>query len=129
MILEARDAFLSTRVRQTYGGYVHQQIRKLRSHEGDYFESKVKNRYMKHARHIVRLLFQCEQLLTTGVLDPVVPESEKDAIYNMGHEELEFIESYVDRHIRRIDSCKTSLPDEPDYDTINSVLLAIRRMN
>jgi len=129
LLLESRSAFLSTRVLQTYGGYVHQQVRKLRAHEGDYFESKVKNRYHKHARHIVRLLLQCEQLLTTGVLDPVVPESEKSAIYNMGDNTLSFIEKYVDRHIRRIDSCKTSLPAEPDYETINAVLLAIRRMN
>lgn len=129
LLVEARSAFLSTRVRQTYGGYVHQQVRKLRMHQGDYFESKVRNRYMKHARHIVRLLLQCEQLLECGWLDPVVPESEKSTIYNMGQQPLSFIERYVGRHIRRIDSCKTTLPDEPNYATINSVLLEIRGMN
>lgn len=129
LLISIRSALLSTRVRKTYGGYVHQQIHKLRIHEGDYFESKVRNRYMKHARHIVRLLLQCEQLLTTGILDPVVPESEKDTIYNMGHQSLEFIEKYVEQHICKIDSCDTVLPKEPNYDVINDTLLAIRKMN
>jgi predicted nucleotidyltransferase len=126
---EARKAFLSTRVRQTYGGYVHQQVHKLRIHEGDYFESKVRNRYEKHARHIARLLSQCEQLLRTGVLDPVVSESEREEIYNIGQQGVDFIEKYVERRLKRIDACKTPLPDEPDYEAINRVLLSIRKAN
>ena len=129
LLVRFREAFLSNRVRETYGGYVHQQVRKLRAHEGDYFESKVRNRYAKHARHIVRLLDQGIQLVETGELDPVVGEEKRELLYSMGDQTLEFIEQYVEDKIRQMDHGKSCLTDEPDYDKINGVLLSIRRNN
>ena len=58
-------------VRSSYLGYADQQFRKLLGHRP---EQRAKS--AKHARHLVRLLRQAEQLHTTGALTLRLPDPE-----------------------------------------------------
>lgn len=130
LLIEYREAFLSNHIRDSYGGYAYSQAKKLEKREAEGmvgFGPKTKNRYEKHARHCFRLLRQGKELLQTGTLNPVVSTpSEYFEIGKLSVDQLvqKFEEEY--QEFLQVDSC---LPSEPDWDTLDAVLLRIRRYN
>ncbi|MFA5387704.1 MAG: nucleotidyltransferase domain-containing protein [Candidatus Paceibacterota bacterium] len=80
-----REAFLSQKVRQTYGGYAIAQMKKLemRERQGlEGFNPRVKRRYKKHAMHCFRLLRHGAQLLRDGELD--IRVSDRAELFSIG---------------------------------------------
>ncbi len=72
-----RSNFLSDRaVRAAYGGYARQQAHRLECRDDGSFSSNTRQRTVKHARHLLRLLRQGRQLLETGDLIVRVPDPE-----------------------------------------------------
>lgn len=68
-LIGLRTAFLSERrVRNAYLGYATAQFRKLKDRGDGSFSADTRKRTLKHARHIVRLLQQGEELHATGRL-------------------------------------------------------------
>lgn len=68
-LIGLRGAFLSTKaVRNSYLGYATQQFRKLQARGDGSFSADTRRRTLKHARHLVRLVQQGEQLHATGEL-------------------------------------------------------------
>lgn len=67
-LISLRRAFLSgQRVRSSYFRYAANQLVRLEN-RGDTFSSDTRNRTLKHARHLVRLVQQGTELCTTGQL-------------------------------------------------------------
>lgn len=68
-LIGLRTAFLSERrVRGAYLGYAQAQFRKLKDRGDGSFSADTRKRTLKHARHLVRLVQQGEELHDTGRL-------------------------------------------------------------
>lgn len=68
-LIAIREAFLSAKaVRNAYLGYATQQFRRLEARGDGSFSADTRRRTLKHARHLVRLIQQGEELHTTGNL-------------------------------------------------------------
>jgi len=125
LLIHHRKAFLSKIVYKSYGGYAISQARKLNA-KGS-FPSKVKNRYAKHARHVYRLLDQGKQLLETGTLN--VKVNNRDELFAIGKLPVYELITKFEKEFKEFDQIATTLPDKPDYETINKILLEIRSYN
>lgn len=85
-LLGIRSAFLSAKgVRNAYLGYSTQQLRKLRERGDGTFSSDTRNRSLKHARHLCRLIEMGVELHRTGqltiqVADPAAIRSTAERI-------------------------------------------------
>jgi len=130
MLLGARDIFLSQKVRKTYAGYAMSQIHRLevRAEKGDAsFGSDLRKRYSKHARHCFRLIQQGRMILETGKLVVKVPN--RDELFAIGEMEPEALIARFNEEYEDFKNVKSDLPEEPDSDKINELLLKIRRLN
>jgi len=125
LLVHNRKAFLSRIIYNSYGGYAISQARKLNA-KGT-FPSKVKNRYAKHARHVYRLLDQGRQLLETGNLN--VKVKNRDELMRIGELPVYELITKFEKDFKKFDQTVTTLPDKPDYETINKILLEIRSYN
>jgi uncharacterized protein len=132
-LLGIRQAFLCTdHVRGAYGGYAIAQARKLRDRSAAGsagFSANTGNRTAKHGRHCLRLLRQGRHLLATGQLLVNVAHL-RDELFAAG----ELAEADPDAFHRLFESEKEAfdatvsvLADQPDLDTVNDVLVDIRR--
>ncbi|MGW7006642.1 DNA polymerase beta superfamily protein [Streptomyces sp. NPDC054933] len=82
-LIGLRRAFLSAKaVRDSYLGYATQQFRKLRSRADGQPHAETRRRAEKHARHLVRLLEQGEELHRTGRL--TIALADPDRVRAMG---------------------------------------------
>lgn len=131
VLVGARRSFLSAKaVRDAYGGYARAQVERLQRRDGESFSSSTNNRTAKHARHIVRLLWQGEQLLRTGELDVRLTPAQRETCFYLGRMATRNVDGFVER-FHRMDRAfrdvPTSLPDSPDKELANAVLLDIRR--
>jgi hypothetical protein len=127
LLVENRSFFLSNHIRDSFGGYAYQQAKKLQQREAEGLEGfnpAVKNRPAKHARHCFRLLRQGKELLETGTLNPKLSNPEEYfAIGELPTEELvaKFTEEYA-----IFKEAKSVLPDEPNWENLNKLLLELR---
>lgn len=128
LLLDIREAFLSQRVRKTYGGYAIAQMKRLQERGDGSFKSKLRKRRAKHARHCVRLLMQGHEILTTGQLTVDISEH-RDFLYAMGEAEEEDLVGVAAYFKDAMDNAPTELPEHPDYEAINAALLSIRKFN
>lgn len=128
-LVEIRDAFLSAdHVRNAYIGYARQQLGKLISRGNGSFAADIpERRSQKHARHIVRLLIQGEQLYCTGEM--TVKLNDPDAVRTMADEILaKPIDAYdiINAAEDRMISAGTPLPRTPDRETVERWLHRVR---
>lgn len=129
-LVDSRYKFLSSTVYMTYGGYALSQARRLeqRDAEGkEGFDSAVKNRYAKHARHCFRLLQQGKELLETG--DLTVRVDNRDELFEIGELPVKELVARFEAEFEKFNAIKSVLPDKPDFEAINKLLLEIRRVN
>jgi uncharacterized protein len=124
-LLAARNSFLSRLVYQTYNGYVLSQFKKL---EGD-----IRNRgevRWKHAMHLIRLLLAGIRTLREGAV-PVHVGEYRDQLLSIRRGELDWAEvNHWRRQLHReFDTAyvATVLPERPDYDRANALLVRARR--
>ena len=132
MLCAIRQAFLSQRVRQTYGGYAIQQIHKLKTRRDqglEGFNPRVKGRYEKHARHCFRLLWQGQQLLSEGTLNVRLSTAERNLLFEIEKLEYEPLKELFEREKEAMDAIVSPLPEKPDFRHVDDVLYDIRRMN
>lgn len=128
-LLVNRRAFLSNRVRATYGGYARQQAHKI-VQRGGAFSSDLAKRTGKHGRHCARLLLQGGHLLRTG--EVLIRLDGEQALWCREMGELaitlpgEFEERMADA-FAKFDSMSSALPDEPDRETVERLVVHLRR--
>lgn len=129
-ILENRQKFLSQLCRRTYGGYATQQVarfeRAIKGEGNDSGRFKPEHRH-KHLMHCFRLIEQCTKMLETGDLDIVV--TNKDELIELSvksYDDLDFFHEEFGKRVARMDSVETQLPETPDEEFFNKLLIAIR---
>lgn len=129
MLVAARDVFLSNKIRNTYGGYARQQAKKL-AEKGD-FGSDLKKRQAKHGRHCTRLLLQGVQALQTGKITVRLTLEQAQTCTLMGEmaaSSPELFAADIESMFEAFDATKSVLPDEPNYDRANDILLQLRKV-
>lgn len=124
-LIGLKDAFLSTdAVRSAYGGYARQQADRLARRGDGSFSADTRQRTVKHARHLLRLLRQGRQLLETGKLTVRVSNPEDYfAFDDMTPEQM--LDVYR-REDELFSSVKSVLPDQPDVERVRVYLAAVR---
>jgi predicted nucleotidyltransferase len=115
-----RHNLLSQRVRSTYIGYSVAQLKLIQRHE---------TYKPKHAAHLVRLLFQVEDILRHGDFTPVLSG---DALFDVKAAltqqwPLESIVKWAEGAKEHINNLHSSLPAEPNMARIEAVMMEIYR--
>jgi predicted nucleotidyltransferase len=124
-LLELRTAFLSRRVAQSYGGYAHDQWKRLEA--GRLRTDKVK---WKQAMHMVRLLMAGAHVMGTGEI-LVDVSSHRERLLAVKRGELSWFEvrawaAELERELAAAEE-NSALPSEPDRATVNDFLIRMRR--
>lgn len=120
-----RNAFLSNHLYKTYSGYVLSQFRRMKNAYEK--TGKYKN---KHAMHLVRLLYSGIGALKTGEIMIDVSEH-REQLLNIRNgkftfEQIRQFALELDREFQ--DAFEhTSLPDQPDFESVNRLLLEARK--
>jgi predicted nucleotidyltransferase len=122
-----RRSFLSAKlVRDAYFGYATQQFRLLR--DTGQFQSKMRARTEKHARHLLRLLDQGYWLYVSGVLDVRVADPQRFMLFG---EQVAQDHSYAEKAMADYESmfnaAVSPLPDRPDEAAVEGWLQMVRR--
>lgn len=120
-LIGIRTAFLcAPRVRDAYLGYADQQLSRL-LHKG------ADRRTPKHARHLLRLLHQGEQLYATGTL--TVRLTDPRRYHDFGAAvaaDPAVARTALDEATQRFSTLESVLPDRPDEATVEAWLLRVR---
>jgi len=127
VLVENRDMFISQRIRDSYGGYALQQVRRLERRGDGSFKSKLRKRKNKHKRHIARLVVQCEQALDEGFLQVRLTPSQIEEVRFVEQMDDDQLSIWFEMKLVRIDSTPSGLPESADWDKINDLLLEFRR--
>ncbi len=124
-LLQMRSIFLSRLVYQTYNGYVMSQFKKMQADLRN--QGQVK---WKHVMHLIRLLISGISVLRNGFV-PVRVEEHRDQLLGIKRGEVPWEETEhwrlslhteFDRAL-----AETSLPERPDYEKANALLVKARR--
>jgi predicted nucleotidyltransferase len=132
LILDARTAFLSTKIRDTHIGYAQQQIKRIKNRGDGSFAADTRKRTEKHARHVYRLIIQGTKALTEGRFTVRLSPEEAAMARAFGALAVTDLEVFLDNAeslLYGLDQIESTLPDKPDYDVINDLLVTIRKMN
>ena len=124
-ILDNRDAFLSKLAYNTYCGYAMAQLKKLKQDLRNRGEIR-----WKHAMHLIRLLLSGIHLFRHH--DVLVDVGcYRDDLLSIRNAEMDFskidewrlgLEEMFEKELSR-----TSLPDQPDYERVNGILVEMRK--
>ncbi len=124
-LLAMREAFLSKLVFQTFSGYVASQFKKMQTDIRN--QGRVK---WKHVMHLIRPLLSGTHVLREGVMIVDVGEH-RESLLTIKRGEMSFDEA--NRWRKRLQSDfesafkTTTLPDRPDYERANALLVDARR--
>lgn len=120
-----RDAFLSRLVYQTYNRYVMSQFKKLQADLRNRGEVK-----WKHVMHLIRLLLSGITALREGIV-PVHVAAHRERLLAIKRGELpwDHVDAWRLSLHREFDDAagQTRLPERPDYQRANDLLLRARR--
>lgn len=125
-LLQMRSSFLSRMVFQTYNGYVASQFKKMQADIRN--QGQVK---WKHVMHLIRLLISGISVLREGFV-PVRMDQHRDQLLAVKRGELKWDETEKWRlslH-QEFDLAvqTTRLPERPDYERANALLIKARRL-
>lgn len=125
-LLDMKDVFLSRLVYQTYNGYVMSQFKKM--HADIRNQGRVK---WKHVMHLIRLLLSGITVLRDGFV-PVQVGSHREALLTIKAGEMPWDDVEAWRLALHEDFNSayetTSLPERPDYEQANALLVRARRL-
>ncbi len=128
-LVALRDAFLSRRVAQSYGGYARDQFTKLEAVRGRTGSIQGKQA-AKRAMHMVRLLMAGAHVLgTRQILVDVGEVRDQLLAIKRGQTAWEEIQAWASRLESELlrAAQRTSLPEEPDRARVNDFLVRTRR--
>jgi len=125
-VVDIRTAFLSRRrVREAYFGYATGQFYRLK--ETGQFQSKMRARSAKHARHLLRLLDQGINLYATGQL--IIKVADPQYYIDWGNkiaEDSTLGQRFLTDATERFEAITSPLPEEPDIDRVEEWLQSVR---
>ncbi|WP_144394980.1 nucleotidyltransferase domain-containing protein [Pleionea sediminis] len=126
-IREKRQIFLHKGCWSKFKGYAYSQLHKIRTKQPEGSRKQYIEKYgydVKFAYHVVRLLDEVEQLLTTQELNLSRNKEQLKSI-RRGEWSLAQLEQYFsdkESHLEEIYT-KSSLPEKPDIDSIRHLLI------
>jgi uncharacterized protein len=124
-VIDMRESFLSRLVFQTYNGYVTSQFKKMQADLRN--QGQVK---WKHVMHLIRLLIAGIHTLRQGVV-PVRVDEHREQLLAVRRGEIpwEVTEKWRLSLHRDFDLAvqQTKLPERPDYESANALLIRARR--
>jgi hypothetical protein len=125
-LVEIRSAFTSARrCRDAYFGYATAQLHRLLT--TGQFQSKMRKRVEKHARHLLRLLDQGYELYSTGTL--TIRISDPDRYLSFGARVAEDhgnARAALAEAEAKFDAARSPLPEVPDEARVEAWLLDVR---
>ena len=121
-----RSAFLSNRVRKTYGGYARQQVERLIARGDGSFGSDLRKRREKHARHCFRLLIQGTDLLRYGEIRLRLDAREIQLVTAVSKLSDEKLLGAFAEYDDVLQNTLSVLRDEPETDKVDDMLYSIR---
>jgi predicted nucleotidyltransferase len=125
-LLAMREMFLSRIVYQTFNGYVLSQFKKMQADLRN--QGKVK---WKHVMHLIRLLISGISVLKHGFV-PVRVEEHRDQLLAIKRGEVPWEETEKWRLALHTEFdravAETKLPERPDYEKANALLIKARRL-
>lgn len=124
-LLGMRSAFLSRLVYQTYNGYVMSQFRKMQADLRN--QGQVKG---KHVMHLIRLLISGISVLREGFVSVRMDAYREPLLaIKRGEMDLQQVESWRLSLHKEFDQAltRTRLPERPDYELANALLVRARR--
>lgn len=125
-LLAIRVSFLSAKlVRDSYFGYASQQFRRLA--ETGTFQSKMRKREEKHARHLLRLLDQGFLLYASGRLHVRVQDPER--FHQFGRDVVDdhsVALRAMGQYREMFDNTASPLPERPNADAVDRWLRHVR---
>lgn len=128
MLRESRHIFLHKGCFQKFKGYAYSQLHKAKSQTREGKRAEVVEKYgydIKFAYHIIRLLDEVEQILTTGDL---ILDQNREQLKSIrrGEWKLEEIEQYFSDKEKRLEQVyiDSKLSWEPDEEKIKLLLLS-----
>ncbi|MFG1604582.1 DNA polymerase beta superfamily protein [Actinoplanes sp. NPDC049265] len=120
-LLDARRAFLSRRVAETYGNYARDQLARVRARRERTGETN-----LKQAMHMIRLLLAGAHVLRTGdILVEVSQLRDRLLAVRDGSAPWEGWAAELTADLE-VAAAETRLPDRPDRETIDRVLIGVR---
>lgn len=125
VLRENRKLFLSTKVRKTYGGYARSQMEKAVKGTGG-SRGQAHLRREKFLLHTMRLMQQGLDILRDG--DLTLKVADPEYLWWAAERGTGFVEKIVADQDARMDLAlkNTPLPDEPDYEAIDQMLIRLR---
>lgn len=135
-LIEARAAFASKQAYPSFIGYAHSQIRKMEANVfNGYMGDKRKRLVEKHgydtknASHLIRLLRTGIEFLNTGTINVYREDADELVAIKRGAWSLESVKRESARLFLEAEEAKnaSTLPEDPDYDRAEQVLMAITR--
>lgn len=135
MLIDNRHLFLSKQIKKKFCGYANAQIHRMNNglkNGGGRQELVEQHGYdTKMFAHAVRLLLNATRIFKTGDFSTYLPEEDRKLVlkcrngqYN--HEEaMELFESLDIAMQKEYEN--TTIPDKPDYNTINDLLIKINK--
>lgn len=127
-LVNNRHLFLSQLARKKYGGYALSQAKSLATNNGKYGNGRA-NRYEKHTRHCFRLLYQGRELLETGKITVRVTPEVREELFAIGKLPPSEVVSMFEKKFKEFDEIESPLPEKPDREAVNELLLRIRESN
>ncbi len=124
-VMENRPAFLSKMVFQTYSHYVMSQFHRMKKRMEKHGDPN-----WKHAMHLIRLLYSGTELLKDGIVHVNVDEIRKPLLeIKRGEWSFDQVNEWRIRLQKEFEHefSRTSLPDQPDVETVNKILVWGRR--
>jgi uncharacterized protein len=125
-LLAMREAFLSRLVYQTYNGYVMSQFKKMQADMRNHGQVK-----WKHVMHLIRLLISGIAVLRDGFVPVKVEEHREELLaIKRGQTPWEETERWRLALHAEFDRAltETKLPERPDYERANALLVKARRL-
>ncbi|MFI5494068.1 DNA polymerase beta superfamily protein [Actinoplanes sp. NPDC051859] len=120
----ARHAFLSRRLADTYGAYARDQLKRVAARQ-----SRTGETNHKQAMHMIRLLLAGAHVLRTGeVLLDVTAHRDRLLTIKSGGVDWASVVSWSDELLNDLADAQaaSTLPDEPDRATIDTLLTGVR---
>jgi predicted nucleotidyltransferase len=124
-LIEMRSAFLSKYVHRTYNAYVLSQFKKLEQDLRSHGQIR-----WKHVMHLIRLLLSGARVLRDGFVPLKVDEHRQNLLaIRRGDVSWDEVERWRVSLHRELDRAleSTSLPEHPDYERANDLLIKARR--
>lgn len=127
-LVRMRDLFPSRElVKSTYLGYAFQQFTRLKARGDGTFSSDTRNRSLKHARHLLRLVQQGLQLYKTGEITVRVHDPE--GLFDLAQKIVDnpdVGQLWMDTAKRLFEEATSVLPEEPAYTEVEDWLIKVR---